>query len=125
MPRVLAVSKAVRLEQTISRFDKGIFEPVGENGAWLSGGEKQRIGIARALYHNKQVLVLDEATSDLDPETETAVISSIAALDKTVTIIMVAHRLSSLRDCDKVIKVTNGTVVNVGTYQEVVLNDSN
>ena len=83
---------------------------VGERGIRLSGGQRQRIGIARALYKKSNVLVFDEATSALDSETELAVMQSIEGLSKNLTIIMIAHRMSTLKSCDRVIKLEGGNV---------------
>ena len=83
---------------------------VGERGIRLSGGQRQRIGIARALYKKAQVLVFDEATSALDTDTEEALMVSINAMSRSFTLIMVAHRLSTLRNCDRVIQLSNGLV---------------
>jgi ATP-binding cassette subfamily B protein len=83
---------------------------VGERGIRLSGGQRQRIGIARALYKQAQVLVFDEATSALDSETEAAVMKAIEGLSKELTIILIAHRISTIERCDRVIELANGMV---------------
>lgn len=93
---------------------------VGERGIRLSGGQRQRIGIARALYKQAQVLVFDEATSALDTPTEQALMGAIDALSRELTIIMIAHRLSTVEHCDKVIYLANGKVSNQGTPQEIL-----
>jgi len=92
---------------------------VGERGIRVSGGQRQRIGIARALYHEPQVLVLDEATSSLDMETETEVMSAIRALQGFKTILIVAHRLSTVQHCDRVYKIEDATIVGEGTLEEL------
>ena len=92
---------------------------VGERGVRVSGGQRQRIGIARALYHEPQVLVLDEATSSLDIETETEVMSAIRALHGFKTILIVAHRLSTVQHCDRVYKIEDATIVGEGTLEEL------
>ena len=92
---------------------------VGERGIRVSGGQRQRIGIARALYHEPQVLVLDEATSSLDIETETEVMSAIRALQGFKTILIVAHRLSTVQHCDRVYKIEDATIVGEGTLEEL------
>jgi ABC-type multidrug transport system fused ATPase/permease subunit len=93
---------------------------VGERGIRLSGGQRQRIGIARALYHNPQVIILDEATNSLDSLTEEKVMSSIKNLGRNITIIIIAHRLSTLKDCDKLFLIDQGEVKAEGTYNELV-----
>jgi ABC-type bacteriocin/lantibiotic exporter with double-glycine peptidase domain len=86
----------------------------------LSGGQRQRIGIARALYHDPDVLILDEATSALDNVTERAVMESVAALGGAKTIIMVAHRLSTVRHCDEIFLLEGGKLSARGTYDELL-----
>jgi ABC-type multidrug transport system fused ATPase/permease subunit len=93
---------------------------VGERGIRVSGGQRQRIGIARALYHEPQVLVLDEATSSLDIETETEVMSAIRALQGFKTILIVAHRLSTVQHCDRVYKIEDATILGEGTLEELL-----
>ena len=93
---------------------------VGERGVRLSGGERQRIGIARALYKQADVLVLDEATSALDNSTEIEVMRAIENLDADLTILIVAHRLSTLRSMDKIIVLEAGRVEEKGTYNELL-----
>ena len=95
---------------------------VGERGIRVSGGQRQRIGIARALYHEPQVLVLDEATSSLDMETETEVMSAIRALQGFKTILIVAHRLSTVQHCDRVYRIEDATIVAEGTLEELTKN---
>ena len=85
---------------------------VGERGVRLSGGQRQRIGIARALYHNPQVLILDEATSALDYQTEQAVMDAMNNISKDITIILIAHRLNTVKNCDIVFKLEKGEVIN-------------
>ena len=92
---------------------------MGENGTRLSGGQRQRLGIARSLYTNPKLLVLDEATSSLDGETEANISTSLSKLKGVTTIIMIAHRLSSIRLADKVIYMSQGKVLKVGTFEEV------
>ena len=92
---------------------------IGERGIRLSGGQRQRIGIARALYHNPKVIIFDEATSSLDNETEKAVMEAVNKLHKDTTIILIAHRLNTLRDCDIIFKLENGHVVKQGSFTEI------
>lgn len=93
---------------------------IGERGVRLSGGQRQRIGIARALYHNPQVLILDEATSALDNLTEQAVMEAIHALNHEITIILIAHRLSTVRECDRIYLLEKGRLAGQGTYEELM-----
>ena len=93
---------------------------VGERGVRLSGGQRQRIGIARALYHNPQVLILDEATSALDNLTEQAVMQAVNSLGHDITIVLIAHRLSTVRHCDQIYLLERGEVKASGTYDELI-----
>ena len=93
---------------------------IGESGVKLSGGQRQRIGIARALYHNPQVLILDEATSALDNQTEQLVMNEIKKLGKNITIILVAHRLNTVKNCDIVFKFEKGELVKQGKFDEII-----
>lgn len=92
---------------------------IGEKGIRLSGGQRQRIGIARALYHNPKVLIFDEATSALDIETEKLVMSSIENISKNITVIIIAHRLDTVRNCDIIFKFNKGNLVNQGKFDEI------
>jgi len=93
---------------------------VGDHGIKLSGGQRQRIGIARALYHNPEVLIFDEATSALDNETEKVVMDAIYKLRKDLTIILIAHRLNTLKNCDIVFKLDKGRLIKQGKYNEFI-----
>ena len=92
---------------------------IGERGVRLSGGQRQRIGIARALYHNPKILILDEATSALDNQTEKAVMDAINNLKKNITIILIAHRLNTVKRCDKVFLLEKGLIKKEGTFHEL------
>ena len=107
---VMQAVNAAQLEGFVKDLPEGISTYVGERGVRLSGGQRQRIGIARALYHNPPVLVFDEATSALDNETEYEVMQSIQSLKGTRTMIIIAHRLSTLEHCDKVFKIERGMI---------------
>jgi ABC-type multidrug transport system fused ATPase/permease subunit len=113
--------QAAQLEELVEQLSDGVKTEVGERGIRLSGGQRQRIGIARALYHQREILVLDEATSALDTETEQLVSQSIQGLSGTKTLIIIAHRLSTVEHCDRVYLLEKGRVVNSGTYRDVVL----
>ena len=93
---------------------------VGERGVRLSGGQRQRIGIARALYHNPKILILDEATSALDIDTEKAVIDAINKINKEITIILITHRLNTLKNCDIIFKLDKGEIVDKGTFNKLI-----
>ena len=92
----------------------------GERGVRLSGGQRQRLGIARALYNNPEVIVLDEATSALDSTTEREIVESFRELATDHTLIVVAHRTSTLRDCSRVIRLEGGKIVQEGSFDDVV-----
>ncbi len=118
-----AVERAARIANlhdfVMNELPDGYATQVGERGVRLSGGQRQRIGIARALYHDPEVLIMDEATSALDTITEEAVIQAIRNLAGKKTIITIAHRLTTLRDCDLVFIMENGEVIETGTYAEL------
>ena len=105
------VIKITQLKSFIDELPNGIETMVGENGVQLSGGQKQRIGIARALYREPDILVFDEATSSLDRSTEIEVMKSIYSLKGEKTIVIVAHRLSTLDQCDYIYKVKSGNLI--------------
>lgn len=118
--RVEAALRKAQLWETVCARPGGLREQVGERGVALSGGQRQRLGIARALYTNPLVLVLDEATSALDTKTEEDVASAIRDLHGDVTVISVAHRLSTIRHADLVLFMKDGTIATRGTFDEVV-----
>ena len=121
MDRVRSVAQKARIAQHIERLPNGYANEVGERGMRLSGGQRQRIGIARALYKNSPVLVLDEATSALDDATEAAVMSAIEELGEERTVLIIAHRLTTLAKCDIVYRLEHGSIVASGAYEQVVL----
>ena len=120
------VSKIANLHEFVTNeLPKKYQTTIGERGVRLSGGQRQRIGIARALYHNPKVLILDEATSALDNLTEKAVMDAIDNLSKKITIILIAHRLSTVKKCDKIYLLEKGELKNEGTFEELIkINDN-
>jgi ABC-type multidrug transport system fused ATPase/permease subunit len=119
----LAIAKAIeaaQLSDFIGALPEGVNTLVGERGVRLSGGQRQRIGIARALYHDPAVLVLDEATSSLDIATEREVMRSVNALHGNKTILIVAHRLSTVENCDTIVRLERGEVVQIGSPAQLL-----
>jgi ATP-binding cassette, subfamily B, bacterial PglK len=112
--------KAAQLDEFVDSLPAGADTFVGERGVRLSGGQRQRIGIARALYHDPEVLVLDEATSALDVDTEKGVMAAVNALHGTKTLIIVAHRLTTVADCDTLYRLEKGRIVQSGSFAEVI-----
>ncbi len=118
-----AVARAIRaaqLEEFIGSLPEGLDTMVGERGIRLSGGQRQRIGIARALYHDPAILVLDEATSALDQETEKEVMAAINVLHGQKTIVIIAHRLSTVEKCDRLYRIERGKVVAQGSVGTII-----
>lgn len=118
--RVREAAHKAQIGETIEALDLQYQTRVGERGVRLSGGQRQRIGIARALYKRVNVIVFDEATSALDNETERAVMESIDRLDENLTILIVAHRLTTLRNCSQIVELEAGAVKRVGSYAEII-----
>ena len=124
MDSVERAAKIAELHDFIIRnLPEGYNTTVGERGVRLSGGQRQRIGIARALYRNPEVLIFDEATSSLDNLTENAVMQSIHNIGKRKTTILIAHRLSTVKNCDKIFLMENGKVRSSGSYQDLISHD--
>lgn len=117
--RVWNVLERVRLDLWAKGLSHGIHSSVGERGSQLSGGQKQRLGIARALYQDPIMLVLDEATSSLDAESEHEISASIESLKQKITTIIIAHRLSTVINCDQVVYLNEGKIISQGTFTEL------
>jgi ATP-binding cassette, subfamily B, bacterial PglK len=122
--KMLRAVEQAQLSELAARLPKGLDTVIGERGTRLSGGQRQRIGIARALYHNPQVLVMDEATSALDNITEKQIIDSIDALKGERTIVMIAHRLTTVMNCDVLYMMDQGRIVDSGTYNDLLVRNA-
>jgi ATP-binding cassette subfamily B protein len=120
--RVEEAAKLAKISETIKTWPKRYDAFVGERGVKLSGGQRQRIGIARALYKMANVIVFDEATSALDSETEKEVMKAVDDLSNQLTILIIAHRLSTLRNCNLIVELDSGKITRMGSYHEVVSN---
>ena len=118
--KVLESINAAQLNTLIKKLPNGLKTNIGENGIKLSGGQRQRIAIARAIYRDSKLLIFDEATSALDNKTESDVIKAISKLNKKMTIIFIAHRLSTVKDCDCIYEFGEGQIIAKGTYQELL-----
>jgi len=119
--RLKRAIEMAQLSEVVEQLPNGIETVVGERGVLLSGGQRQRVGIARVLYHERDILVFDEATAALDSETEHLVTEATKALSGIKTIIIIAHRLSTIEHCDRIYQIEQGKILKSGSYQEVVL----
>ena len=117
--RVQKAAQLAKISEVIEGWPKKYSTVVGERGIRLSGGQRQRIGIARALYRQADVIIFDEATSALDSETEQIVMQSMEQLSKNITVIIVAHRISTLRECNKIIELSDGVIKQTGNYKDI------
>jgi ATP-binding cassette subfamily B protein len=120
--RVRQAAHQAQIADIIKTWPKGYHTFVGERGVRLSGGQRQRIGIARALYKQADVIIFDEATSALDNETEHAVMRAIEGLSTNLTILIIAHRLTTLKNCTQIIELSDGSIKRIGNYQSMVAN---
>lgn len=120
MQKMETAVKMAKLESIVNVLPKGLKTHIGEQGSKLSGGQKQRIAIARALYHNAEILVFDEATSALDNETEKEITEAIETLIGSKTMIIVAHRYSTLKNCNRIIEMKDGKILNTMTYEQLI-----
>ena len=118
--RLQKIVKAACLEEFINSLEKGLDTDIGERGVLVSGGQKQRIAIARAFVKNAPILILDEATSALDNKSEKIVQQAIDNLMKDRTVLVIAHRLSTVRNADCIVVLNNGKIAERGTHEELL-----
>ena len=121
--QIVEAAKRAQCHDFISALPKGYDTTVGEGGSSLSGGEKQRISIARAILKDAPIVILDEATSSVDPENEHELLSAILELTQGKTLISIAHRLTTVQNADQILVIDNGTVVQQGTHSELLTQD--
>ncbi|MBS9464007.1 ABC transporter ATP-binding protein [Flagellimonas sp. 389] len=121
--RLLEAVKAAYVNEFTDRFDDGLDTLIGERGVKLSGGQRQRIAIARAILANPRILILDEATSSLDTESEALIQKSLAELTKGRTTFVIAHRLSTIRKADQILVIENGNIAEQGTHEELIASE--
>jgi ABC-type bacteriocin/lantibiotic exporter with double-glycine peptidase domain len=115
-------ASAAHIHDFVAELPLGYASPLGERGASMSGGQRQRIGIARALYHGPELLIFDEATSALDEVTQRKVLESLESLSHELTVLVIAHRLDVVRNCDQICLLSGGRMVAAGTYTELMEN---
>ena len=120
MDEVIKVAKKACCHDFIMKLDKGYDTVIGEGGASLSGGEKQRISIARAMMKSAPIIILDEATANVDPENEKELVQAIEELTRKKTVIMIAHRLKTVRNADKIVVIDEGKIVQEGKHEELI-----
>ena len=117
---LIQAAKQAQIYDHIRSLPQGFDARIGERGVRISGGQRQRIGIARALYKRADIIILDEATSALDNDTERSVMQSVESMSEDITVIIVAHRISTLHQCDRIIELERGRVKRICTYQELL-----
>ncbi len=120
MERVIEVCKMVKIHDFISSLPNTYMSQISENGRNFSAGQKQRLSLARAILLNPKILILDEATSNLDVETELEIDSVLSKLTSQMTVIMIAHRLSTISRCDQILFLENGQLVEHGSHEELL-----
>jgi ATP-binding cassette subfamily B protein len=118
--RVKRAAQQAQISEIIESWPQKYRTFVGERGVRLSGGQRQRIGIARALYKQADVIIFDEATSALDNETEEAVMQAIDGLSNNLTILIIAHRLTTLKNCTEIVELANGAIARLGNYSTMI-----
>jgi len=112
--------RQARIDDMVASLPDGLNTMLGDRGLRISGGQRQRVALARTFYFGRQVLVLDEATSALDQEVEKEIVEEIHRLKGTKTLIVIAHRLSTVRECDVLIRIEQGRIVATGSFEQVV-----
>ncbi len=117
---IIEAAKAARCHDFIMELPQGYDTVIGEGGSSLSGGEKQRISVARAILKNAPVVILDEATASVDPENEHYIQEAISALARGKTVIIIAHRLATIQNVDQILVVSEGQIVQKGRHEELV-----
>ena len=120
MEKVIEAAKKACCHEFISALPNGYDTVIGEGGASLSGGEKQRISIARAIMKDAPIIILDEATANVDPENERELMNAVAELTKEKTVIMIAHRLKTVRNADQIIVIDKGRIAEQGKHEELI-----
>ena len=120
MEKVVEAAKKACCHEFISALPRGYDTVIGEGGASLSGGERQRISIARAIMKDSPVIILDEATANVDPENERDLMTAISELTREKTVIMIAHRLKTVRGADKIVVIDRGRIAEQGRHEELV-----
>ncbi len=118
--KLLESLRQARLMDLVEKLPQGVNTILGERGIRFSGGQRQRVALARAFYHGRNILVMDEATSALDNATEKEIVTEIERLKGEKTTIVIAHRLTTLKHCDRIYKLQDGKIVNMGSYGEII-----
>ena len=120
MEKVIAAAKKARCHEFILKLPQGYDTVIGEGGGTLSGGERQRLSIARAMMKDAPIIMLDEATANVDPENEQALMEAISQLTREKTVILIAHRLKTVRRADQILVVDRGEIVQRGTHAQLL-----
>ena len=123
MEKVIAAAEKARCHDFIRKLPQGYETVIGEAGGTLSGGERQRLSIARAMMKDAPIIILDEATANVDPENEQALMEAIGELTQEKTVIMIAHRLKTVRHADQILVIDGGKIVQRGTHDELIRQD--
>ena len=124
MQTVIEAAKKARCHEFITKLPQGYETVIGEAGASLSGGERQRLSIARAMMKDAPIIILDEATANVDPENEKELMEAVRALTQEKTVIMIAHRLKTVRHADQILVVDKGQIVQRGTHDELMASNT-